>query len=89
VRREEQALVAAIRWAFGNGVFDTSLVIAKAMEDPELIKAIKAAIPHALYRSGFRRGEIRDRPLRQILTKLAKDHFYVETETGRRLVEAQ
>ena len=53
------------------------------MKDAELTKAIDAAIPHALYRSGFRRGRVRDHPLRQMLTKLAKGHFYVETETGR------
>jgi hypothetical protein len=45
---EEQTLIAAIRKAFGDGLFDTTEVIIRAMKDAELTKAIDAAIPHAL-----------------------------------------
>jgi hypothetical protein len=73
---EQQALVLEIKRVFGDRPFDVTDVYCRAEEGQlNLANAIKAAVPHCRYRSGYLRGKLRDRPLRRVLTELAKECF--------------
>jgi hypothetical protein len=73
--QEQRQLVDAIRGVFADGPFDTSSVLGKAMKHPELVAAVEAVVPNSRYRSGYRRGRLKDKPLRRVLTALAEQHF--------------
>jgi hypothetical protein len=65
--REQQTLIVEIQRAFGGKCFDTTSVILKARECPELATAIETAIPNSRRRRSIR--------FRALLTDLAQKHF--------------
>ena len=73
--QQQKTLLAALWVAIGSRAFDTMSVIGEADFQPDLMTAIEAVVPDCRYRSGYKRGRLRDRPLRAVLTVLAEQYF--------------
>jgi hypothetical protein len=72
---EMAKLIDVIAATFGSRHFDVASIVGEANSCPALADAIDAAVPHARFRVGHRRGRIRLLPLKAALEPHRLTHF--------------
>jgi hypothetical protein len=75
---QQKNLIEALWNTFERDCFDVPKVCGQADYSPQLMAAIEASAPDCKYRAGYRRGRLKDKAVRRVLSKLADQCFITD-----------